>query len=419
MVDTFTNMVKRDGNIIGEKSSLSSDEGDRFIERLTHLLKFELIDNFTPAYFSSVIGVAISANILHQFPFPSYWLKVLGVITGSFAIFLFVLTTTMFILNCCYHPEMIARYHYKPENSMFMATFVMAFITVVNFIHYILGGKYRIFVWVLWWIGVFITLYSSFILFFFTFFSKLNKEICLRDIDPTIFLLPVPLVVAASCGHLISESLPSLYLQIVTEIVSFILWSFCFCLGLMLLPVVFARMILHKLPETSSVFAIFLPIGFVGQLSYSIAMFGWNMVRIIPDTNLAQIFGVCCGMTSMVLMSFGFFNTFLAIASVFSKIKPFAKNPNPGCNHERYGYIRWNKSAWSMNFPIGTMSLSTFENSRGLVGGYEIKFFKYLSCIYGVALFLITIYNLCGMFHYIYKRAMTLFTKTSRDREMV
>ena len=248
-----------------------------------------------------------------------------------------------------------------------------------------------------------------YVIFYLSYFSKLSKKYTLQDVNFTAILLPVTFVVVASNGETIAPSLPTLELRIVTELVSLALWSICCCFGLILIPIVMLRMMIYKIPDSASVFALFLPIGYVGQLSYFIMLFGKNMSQMIPNHNIAESFTVACGLVSFVLMSFGYLLTLLAIGSVLSKIKPFAKTPNPTYSSSKTGLLVWHKSFWSMNFPIGTMSLANIEHSRGTVGGYKIEFFRVVSAIYGVALILITICNSLGMLHYIYKRCSSLF----------
>ena len=50
-----------------------------------------------------------------------------------------------------------------------------------------------------------------------------------------------------------------------------------------------------------------------------------------------------------------------------------------------------------MTFPIGTMSLANFEISKGVDGQYQLEFFKVMSAIFGVCLFMICLANLVGL----------------------
>ena len=83
---------------------------------------------------------------------------------------------------------------------------------------------------------------------------------------------------------------------------------------------------LKKIPKTEVIFSQFIPIGFTGQCSYNIMLFGSNMYEMIPDKTLCQIFLVHSAMLAAFLLAGSYVYLTLAIASVFSKMKPFAKN---------------------------------------------------------------------------------------------
>lgn len=70
-----------------------------------------------------------------------------------------------------------------------------------------------------------------------------------------------------------------------------------------------------------------------------------------------------------------------------------------------------------MTFPIGTMSLANFEISKGLIGGYELEFFKVMSAIFGVTLFLICIANLIGLSWCVANKIIKAFVVTNKNRD--
>ncbi|KAK6453593.1 putative malate permease [Scheffersomyces xylosifermentans] len=375
----------------------------KFSTRLTRLLRHELIDKFTPKYCVSVMGTGISANILYNFPYPAEWLKVCGIVMFGIASFLFVATTIMLVTCCCIHKERLYLYHVDHTVSVYTGSFVMGYITIVNFLNTIIGEDHPILVWGLWWVAVAFSIYTTTIVVFFSYLSKVNKKFDLHDLDATILLPIVPVTVLSSCGHLITPNLSSLGDKVVTEIFCLMLWCLSIVLAFISITIYFYRLIIYKIPSTDIVFSSWLPIGFLGQSSYSILLFGANMHQLIPNPYLGNSLLVVGCLAAIFLLSFGYFMVFVAVISLFTKIKPFAKTPNAQYVN-RHGFITWNKDWWAITFPCGTMSLSNFEISKGLVGNYELKFFKVMSCAFAVGLFLITITSLIGIIIFILKK---------------
>jgi len=384
-----------------------------FATRLMKLIKEEFADKFTPVYFVSIMGTGISSNILYNFPYPAEWLRVCGTIMFGIAVVLFLTTTVMLVMSCWVHPERIRQYHTDPSISVFMGCYVMGYITLVNFIHSLVGERHITFVWVLWWIAIATSVYTATIIVYLSFMSKLNKQFNPQTITATLLLPIVAITVVSSSGHIITPSLQSLDHKVITEIFSVMLWCISIALAFIIIAIYFGRLIVFKIPNTGLIFSSWLPVGFLGQSSYSIMLFGVNMYQLIPDPYLGNSFLVSGALVSLFLLSFGYFMTFVAVSSILSKVGPFARKPNSQFVN-KYGIMSWNKNWWAMTFPCGTMSLSNFEISKGIVGGYELKFFKVMSCIFAVSLFTITIVCLVGIIIYIFNCIRGLFVRNDK-----
>ncbi|KAK6457401.1 putative malate permease [Scheffersomyces xylosifermentans] len=381
-----------------------------FATRFSKLIKEEFADKFSPVYFVSIMGTGISSNILYNFPYPAEWLRICGIIMFGIAVVLFLTTTLMMVVSCWVHPERITQYHTDPSVSVFMGCYVMGYITLINFIHSLVGDSHIVFVWVLWWIAIASSVYTASIIVYLSFMSKLNKKFSPQNITATLLLPIVAITVVSSSGHLITPSLKTLEHKVITEIFSVMLWCISIALAFIIITIYFGRLLIFKIPNTGLIFSSWLPVGFLGQSSYSIMLFGVNMYQMIPDPYLGHSFLVSGALVSIFLLSFGYFMTFIAVCSIISKVGPFARKPNSQFVN-KYGIINWNKGWWAMTFPCGTMSLSNFEISKGIVGDYELKFFKIMSCIFAVSLFTITIICLAGIVIYIINCIRGLFVK--------
>lgn len=338
-----------------------------------------------------------------------------------------------------------------------MGCFVMGYITLVNMLHALTEKSWIYAVWVLWWVSVFASVYTSFLTFFFSVVGKHRKsENSMNTANISLaFLLPVvTLTVAASSGGVICPDLPHLNLKIITLVVSFIMWAIAVTLAFIVVTINFWRMFVHKIPPSGQVFTMFLPIGFLGQGGYAILLFGRNCVELILEnssnvahllytsflheaansnnqnlSNLPVILATALLATSTMfaacLMSFGYFFTFLAFASVLSKMHPFAKKPNAqhiyngaqGNFIQRgfSGFLRFNRGFWSMTFPLGTMSLCNSEVYNMYHG---LAAFRYISAIYACILICITLGCFCGVI-YKFVRMVMMAMHPVKSKDMV
>ncbi|KAI5957238.1 hypothetical protein KGF54_000166 [Candida jiufengensis] len=364
----------------------------------------DVVKNFSVAYFVSVMGTGISSSLLYEFPFPGEWLKYCSYIMFAICCILFLGNCTLFILSCIYFPGRFRSYHLDPTKATYMGAFSMGYITIVNYINLLVNGHHMYFVWTLWWIAVFTAVYTSFLVVYLSFFSKLNKSEVDAKLNATLLLPIVAITVCSSSGHAIELDLYTTNETVITMIVSLMLWCLSISLAYMIMTIYIWRLIVHKIPPTNLIFTSFLPVGFLGQSSYSIYLFGVHVNELVPHDLLYGKMLLCIGgFIGLFLLSFGYFMTFVAIASILSKISPFAKLPNSK-HTNRYGLLKHHKGFWAMTFPMGTMALSNIEIGRGGVGDYPLLTFKVMGSIFAVACILITSSCCIGVFLYMIKK---------------
>lgn len=415
------------------------------------------IAGFTPVYYASVMGTGISSNILYNFPFESRWLQVCGIIMAVVALCLFLVLLAFFALALLRNKSLFSKIHRDAALAPPMGCFVMGYITLVNMLHSLTKDRWIMAVWVLWWIAVAGSFYTAFLTFYLCAIAKHRKN--RNHTEPSnismTFLLPVvTLMVTSSSGGIVTPDLPHLQLKIISMVVSFIMWAIAVVLAFIVVSVNFWRLFVHKIPASGQVFTMFLPIGFLGQGSYSILLFGRNCVTIIMEhadsvllssytsilhttasenhvdlsglpSILATSLLTVSTLAAMTLVSFGYFFTFVAFASFFSKMVPFASRPNlqhvyqpSGTNfisRQFAGFLRFNKGFWSMTFPVGTMVLANGE-IHSLFNGMEA--FRYISVIYAVVVIIVTLGCLCGVLYNIGKAIKFAFSPL-RQKEMV
>lgn len=396
-----------------------------------------LISGFHPGFFSSVMGTGISANILYTFAFPAHWLRICAYIMGIISLSLFFFLCGCFILALWKRPAFFAQCHWNPQIAPFMGCLVMGFTSLVSLLHAITEKSWIMACWALWWITVAASVYTGFVTFFFCFCAKnrsSNVGLMLPESLSFSFVLPVvTLTVSASCGGAMALDLPLANLAAITSVVSFLMWAVAVFLASIITTVNYWRLFVYRLPPTSAVFSVFLPIGYLGQGAFGILLLGRNCFLLLMDnhskvpnssymefvahtaskngvstTGLPLMVGlavlVWCIFAALFLVAFGYFATFLAVASVLSKTRPFSRNApslpavynfDEKSFRARFnGFLRFNRNFWSMTFPLGTMAQSNAELYNVFHG---FRAFRYISVIYSVVVFVVTIGCLFGV----------------------
>lgn len=406
-------------------STVQSDELTSFGDRLKDIIYRWLIRDFSPMYFVSTMAMGITSCIMYDFPYESHWIRICGWIFFVINVITFIILSIFMIISIKVDPSKFVHFHTNPQISPFMGCIAMGYMTIVNFFWSITQDlpHAAIIIWIFWWISVIISIYTSCIVFLFSFIIKHenNKIMKFEDLHLTILLPIVALTVSSVQGNLILLKLPTLNLQLLTIIITMILLSIAICVSFVIITVNFWKLFVYKLPPTNLIFTSFFPIGLLGQASFGMSNLGHNFHQIILSTNVdnlsnylasfdyqdlqqlklitSNVFLIFFLIIALFLLSFGYFMTFVAVSSVLSKSPPFAKNPNPKFV-SKYGNLVWFRGYWAMTFPLGTMSLAQSELHK-LVGS-GIEFFRVMSTIYAIALFLVTISCMLGVIHTLY-----------------
>lgn len=393
-------------------------------------------------YFVSNMAMGISSLILYDFPYPAHWLQICGWIFFMINITTFVFLLICMISSCWYYPNKLIQFHFDPSISPFMGCFVMGYITIVNFLWSLTKHlpSSALIIWSFWWLSVFMSIYTSFIIFFLTFITKQNNKLKFKDLNLTILLPIVTLTVSAVEGNLILPNLPSLRLKLLTIIVSIVMLSIAIGISFMIITINFARLFVHKLPATNLIFTSFLPIGLLGQATFGMVLLGKNFYTIILNSNvddlsnylkffnykddllqlrtiLSNLFLIIFLIIAIFLLSIGYFMTFIAIMSVLSKSPPFTNKPNKKFIYSKFGNLKWFGGYWSMTFPLGTMSLGQHELYK--VIGSSVGFFRVMATIYALGLFLVTLSCMMGVIYTIFKEVKSVWNYRVEKSDMV
>ena len=236
-------------------------------DRLCKIIDSRFIAGLTPAYFVSVMGTGITANILYNFPYFGQWLRVCSYIMFAIAFIFFIVLTFFTVVSIFIHPQKWTTFHRDTAVAPFMGTFVMGYITLVNMLFNFTGKDFIIGVWVFWWISVFLSLYTAFVVFFTGMISKNKSRPLLpaANLHATLLLPIVTLTVAASSGSIMTPDLPSNNTKIITMLVCYLMWCIAIFLATVIITIHHWKLFVYKIPPTNVVFTSFLPVGVMGH----------------------------------------------------------------------------------------------------------------------------------------------------------
>ncbi|THH04986.1 hypothetical protein EW146_g10024 [Bondarzewia mesenterica] len=263
----------------------------------------------------------------------------------------------------------------------------MGFVTLVNvatslfYREYGFGGKAFLYsVWALWWLDVAIALlccWGMVHVMAITQDHALNRMSC-------VWLLPVvTLIVASSCGGILSQSLEPISPKyaLITIAFSAFLVSIGLSLALMILTVYLYRLILHGHPQGASVISSFVPLGPTGQAGYSIILIGQTFRMLLPikgstslflgDDRVGEIVFSVCVCAGFVLWSLATMWLVFAVLGIHAIVR---KTRFP-----------FRVPFWGMVFPNGVYANLTITLYRVL----DVRFFRVWGAIYTCFTFLL------------------------------
>ncbi|KAL2838990.1 voltage-dependent anion channel [Aspergillus pseudoustus] len=310
-----------------------------------------VVRNFTPSWFSVIMGTGIVSILLNTLPYNGVWLYWISVVVFCLNVLLFCAACIISLLRYTLYPEIFHAMIMHPVQSMFIGTFPMGFATIINMFCLVCvpawGGASHYIAWAMWIadavVSVIIALSLPFMLI------SRNGETHLSSMT-AVWLLPiVSCVVAASSGALVADILPNPQHALWTIIVSYVLWAIGLPMALMVMVIYLQRLTLHKIPPKAVIVSVFLPLGPLGQGGFGAMKLGRAAEKIFPQTHTLDpasgpIFATVGFMTGLTLWSFGLVWLFFASASI-AKCKNFPFN------------IGW----WGFTFPLGVFTTSTCQ----------------------------------------------------------
>lgn len=329
--------------------------------------------NFTPSWFSVIMGTGIVSILLHNLPYNGRWLYCISVIIFCLNTLLFVLFLAISGMRYTMFKGLFRCMINHPVQSLFTGTFPMGLATLVNMVTFVCipawGYWAIILAWTLWWLDAVVAMSTC----FYLPFVIVNKhDSALSSMTAAWFLHIVSTIVASASGGVVAEILPNPQHQLWTIIMSYVLWDTGFPLAMVVMVMYFHRLTVHKLPPREVIVSVFLPLGPIGQGSFAILQIGKVAKTVFPVTSTigpaaGDVFYIVGNAAAIVIWGYGLVWLFFALPSISRSKFPF------------------NMGWWGFTFPLGVYSVSTTTLAENLPSA----FFRVLGTIFSVLVVLL------------------------------
>ena len=325
--------------------------------------------NFTPSWYSIIMGTGIMSILLHSSPHKFPGEAIIGTVLYFLNILLFFLFTIASVARYTIFPWAFGRMLRHPSQSLFLGTIPMGLATIVNATVLIVVPKYGSWAanlsWVLWWVDVLLTLICvcgvPLVMFQIHTISL--------DTMTAAWLLPVvPAVVCAASGGLVASVLPQNH-ALITLFLSYILWGLGMSLSLLIMALYFHRLAIHHLPNPEVIVSAFLPLGPCGQGAFGIIQLGKVAATVFDEAAFTvtpgsgQIVYVMSVLSGLLTWGLGIWWLVHGISCVTIRMLS--------------ARLHFNMGFWGFIFPLGVFIAATIALGETL----KSSFFSYLSIV--------------------------------------
>jgi len=202
--------------------------------------KSQIIKNFSPAWFASVMGTGVLANGSYMYSDRLSVLKDMGNILFYFNVILFIILLIPWTLRWLFFKKQAISDLEHPINSNFYATMAIAILVLSS--NFTVIGKNTDIARILWIIGVPLTIFFAVFTPYIMFKTENTK---IGHITPSWFIPPVGLIVIPLAGAPIMNTFTGSAYDLAVFI-NYFSWGSGFFLYISLLAISVYRMILHQ-----------------------------------------------------------------------------------------------------------------------------------------------------------------------------
>ena len=317
--------------------------------------KLNIIRQFTPNWFTTIMGTGVVAIILGH----SSQLHTLGAVLWLINTCLFCVFCALYSLRWYLFPNEAKQIFHHPSMSLFLGAIPMALATLINGLlmygNTVFGQHLPQLGLILWYIDVVLVILIGLAVPYLMFSRQQHH---LHSIT-AMWLLPIVAaeVVAATGGLLVAEFVHST--QAISILwLSYMLWGMSVLPAFGILSLLILRLALHQLPEKELAISSWLSIGPIGTGALAMMLLGQHAPEVLQSIGL-ESFGIflqqAAKLISLVLLGCGVW--WLGIATLAS------------LHHVKRG-IPFNLGWWGLTFPLGVFTLAV--NQLGELIGWGV-----------------------------------------------
>ncbi|NNM51220.1 MAG: TDT family transporter [Pseudomonadales bacterium] len=313
----------------------------------------EIIQQFTPNWYTATMGTGILALALNQLPFNVPVLHQLAEGLWFFNIGLFVLFSVLYFARWVLFQSQARRIFSHSVMSMFFGAIPMGLATIINgFLAFGIprwGDTAVSIAQILWWVDMAMAIFIG-VLIPFLMFTRQDHSM---EKMTAVWLLPVVAaeVAAVSAGLLIPHiSNPHAALEMI--IIAYALWAFSVPIAFSILVILIMRLMLHKLPHKDMAASGFLALGPIGTGALGLLVLGADAAHVFTAVNMPMIGDVASGagvIGGAILWGYGMWWLLLTVLTTARYIKQG---------------MPFNLGWWGFTFPLGVYSLATLALAR-------------------------------------------------------
>jgi C4-dicarboxylate transporter/malic acid transport protein len=315
----------------------------------------DLIQNFTPNWFSVTMGTGVTGLCLASLPWEKPWIHDLASAIWLINVGLFIIFFLLWISGIILFPQLQLRMLKHSTLPFFLGCLPMGMTTLVNgclLFGEPIFGEHAVYVAeYLWYFNAFLAMLVVIIVPYFMF-SHHEHSI---NSATTLWLLPIvaPEVAASSAGMIAAHLTPDAAATL--HILGYMLWGISLPLAFGVIIIFLQKMIFHKLPEAAIGATIWLPLGPIAMGALGLMTLGNSVLG------------------GLIFLGFA---TWIALMALIITI------------HYIYQGLSYNMTFWSFTFPLGVYALSNLTLAH-LSG---IHFFAYYGTFLTLMLTLVWFY---------------------------
>ncbi len=305
----------------------------------------DVIRQFTPNWFTMIMGTGIVALILPEFIFGKSILWQVAIVLWQFNTLLFITFSLLYILRWLIYPQEAKQIFSHSSMALFLGTIPMGLATILNgFLKYgvVLYGDTAVQIaHILWFIDAILAVGIGILIPFFMFHKQEHQ----LNTMTAIWLLPiVACEVTATSGGLLLAHLDVGQHAIAILFASYMLWGMSVLPAFGILTILMLRLALHKLPGKELAISSWLALGPIGTGALALLVLGAqapHVLAFIQLERLGDFFKNTGVIASFILLGFGVW--WLAIA-VLTTLKYLAQD------------LPFNLGWWGLTFPLGVFT---------------------------------------------------------------